>query len=70
MTGHTDDLDQPLLAEMIAGPRIGWPVSVIHQVAAGDHSERADARERARFGAAQRVLAAPMEDDLPLEAAR
>jgi hypothetical protein len=41
----------------------------VAEITTGDHPKRADGRQRARFRAAQRVLAIPVANDLPLESA-
>ena len=43
---------------------------VVAEITTGDHSKRADGRERPRFRAAQRVLAIAVANDLALESAR
>ncbi len=57
--GHARGLDQPLLAQVpqVARAWISRTAIVVAEITTGDHSERANGRERSRFGAAQRVLA-------------
>ena len=54
MAGHADGLDQPLLSKMseVARPWIGRAIVVVPEITTGDHSKRADGRERARLGSA------------------
>ena len=69
---HADGLDQPLFAEMpqVARARIGRSIVVVSEVTTGDHSKGANGRQRARFRAAQGVLAVAVANDLPLQSAR
>jgi hypothetical protein len=59
VSGHARGFDQPLFAQMsqVAGPWISGADVVVAEITTGDHSERANGRERSGFGAAKRVLA-------------
>jgi hypothetical protein len=61
-----------LLAQVpqITRTRIERSIAVVAQITTGDHSERADGRERSWFRAAQRVLAIAVADDLALVSTR
>jgi hypothetical protein len=67
---HACGLDQPLFAQMpqVARPRVSR--AVVAEITTGDHSERANGRERARFRAAQCVLAVSIVDQLAIASAR
>ena len=69
--GHPNRFDQPFLAEMpqIAGARIGGTIVVIPKITTGDDPKRTNGRERARFRAAQRVLAVAIADELAVHSA-
>src|SRR5262245_17336688 len=70
-TGHARGLDEPLVAEVpkIASARTQPPIPVVAKITTGDHSKRADGRERPRLRAAQRVLTIAVAHDLALETA-
>ena len=72
VTGHTNGLDEPLLAQVseIAGPRVGWPVVAVAEITTGDHSEGADGGQGARLRTAKRVLAIAVTHQLAIGAAR
>src|SRR5262249_3825412 len=69
---HPDRLDEALLAKVpqFAVTRVEAAIVRVAQVTTGDHSERADGRQRARFRTAQRVFAIAIPHDLALETAR
>jgi hypothetical protein len=66
VSGDPRGLDQPLFAEVpqVARPWISRAPIVVAEITTGDHSERADGRERSRFRAAQRVLAIAIVNQL------
>jgi hypothetical protein len=70
-TRHAGDLDEPLLAQVaqVARPRIERAIVPVAEITTGDHSKRADRRERARFRATQRVLAIAFPHSLALGSA-
>jgi hypothetical protein len=72
VSGHARGLDQPLFAQVpqVAGAWISGAAIVVAEITTGDHSERANGRERSRFGAAQRVLAISIVHQLALWPAR
>lgn len=55
---HAPNLDQMLFAQVaeVARTRVGRTAVVVAEITTGDHSERADRRERSRFRAAEGVL--------------
>jgi hypothetical protein len=61
-----------LFAEVsqVAGPWIGRAPIVVSEITTGDHSECTNGRERPRFGAAQRVFAIAVVNELALWSAR
>ncbi len=70
--GHPNRLDESLLPEVpqIAGTWIERAALLVMEIGTGDHSKRANRRERARFRAAQRVLAIAVAHDLAVGSAR
>jgi hypothetical protein len=68
---HSGCLDQSLFAQVpqVAGPRIERAVVLVAEITTGDHSKRADRRQRARLGAAQRVLAALVSHEFSIASA-
>jgi hypothetical protein len=72
VSGHARGLDQPLFAQVsqVAGRWISRAPIVVSEITTGDHSERANGRERSRFGAAQRVLAISIVNQLAIASAR
>ena len=72
VSGHARGLDQPLFAQVsqVAGAWISRAAVVVSEITTGDHSERTNGRERARFGAAQGVFAIAVANELALWSAR
>ena len=68
---HSHGLNQALFpqAPQIAGSRIERVIMVITEITTGDHSKRADGRQRPRLGPAERVLAVAIADEFALRAA-
>jgi hypothetical protein len=68
---HARGLDQPLFPEVsqVARAWISRAAVVVAEITTGDHSERANGRERSRFGAAQRVLAIAIVNQLAVASA-
>jgi hypothetical protein len=66
--GDSRCLDQPLFAQVpqVAGAWISRAAVVVAEIATGDHSERANGREGSRFGAAQRVVAISVVNQLAI----
>jgi hypothetical protein len=72
VSGHARGLDQSLFAQVpqVARAWISRAAVVVAEITTGDHSERANGCERPRFGAAQRVLAISIVNELALWSAR
>jgi hypothetical protein len=70
--GYTGRLDQPLLTEMtkVARSRIGRTIVVVSEITTGDHSKRADGRQRSRLRATQGVLTITIAHHLALASSR
>jgi hypothetical protein len=68
---HARGLDHPLFAQVtqVARAWIGGAAIVVAEIATG-HAERANGRERSRFGAAQGVLAITVVNELAVWSAR
>lgn len=69
---HARGLDQPLFAQMpkVAGAWISRAAVVVAQITTGDHSKRANRRERSRFRPAEGVLAIAVANQLALWSTR
>ena len=72
MTGHTDGLDETLLAQM---PNVGRSivrcgVVVVTKLTRRHYSERSDSGQGASFGAAQRIVAIALANDLSVWSSR
>jgi hypothetical protein len=70
--GDANRLDEPLFTQVpeVAGTWICWTIVMIAEVTTGDHSKRAEGRQRTRLRAAQCVLTLALAHDLSLNAAR
>ncbi|MCA1586257.1 MAG: hypothetical protein LC791_16290 [Acidobacteria bacterium] len=68
---HARCLDQPLFAQVpqVARTWISGAAVVVAEITTGDHSERANGRERSRFRAAQGVLAISIVHQLAIASA-
>jgi hypothetical protein len=71
VSGHARRLDPPLFARVpqVARAWISGTAIVVAEITTGDHSERANGRERSRFGGAQRVLAISIVHQLAIASA-
>jgi hypothetical protein len=70
--GYSSCLHQPLPTEVakVARSRISGTIVVVSEITTGDHSKRPDRCERARFRAAQFVLAISVTNDLAIASSR
>jgi hypothetical protein len=69
---HADGLDEALLTQVpkVARSRISGLIVVISEITTGDHSKRADGRQRSRLRATQGVLTITIAHDLALASSR